>query len=129
MNIYITAILLLLSFNAIAQKQELEKDTLFIKYDDSLLTKFQYTEDNNIYYKIKGTGKRDDFVYLLEQKFYRKLKSKKIQCLKKVLIKSNSYIEKDKLSDWKLAEYLSKYLIFLVKENNYIKVQVVYAIE
>ncbi len=129
MKIYITAILLLLSFNAIAQKQELKKDTLFIKYDDSLLTKFQYTEDNNIYYKIKGTGKRDDFVCLLEQEFYRKLKSKKIQCLKKVLRKSNSYIEKDKLSDWKLAEYLSKYLIFLVKENNYIKVQVVYAVE
>jgi hypothetical protein len=64
--------LLIFSLNSLSQ--ETKKDTLFIKYDNSLLTKFKYPEDDNLYYKIKGTG-NDGFTYFLEDKIYNNLKT------------------------------------------------------
>ena len=118
--------LLIFSLNSLSQ--ETKKDTLFIKYDNSLLTKFKYPEDDNLYYKIKGTG-NDGFTYFLEDKIYNNLKTKKKLCFKSVLRKSDAYYKKGKLGDSKLAKYLGKYIIFLIKENKYIKVKVVQEIK
>ena len=118
--------LLLFSLNSFSQRKH--KDTLFIEYDHYLLTQFQYPEDDTIYYKIKGTG-NDGFTYFLEEKIYYNLKTKDILCFKNVLKKSNAYYKKGKLGDSKLAEYLGRYIIFLIKENKYAKVLVVKEIE
>ena len=117
---------LLLSFYSFSQEQK--KDTLFIKYDNSLLTKFQYPEDDNLYYKIKGTG-NDGFTYFLEEKIYNNLKVKNILCFRKVLKESGAYYKNGKLGDSKLAKYLGKHIIFLIKENKYIRVLIVQEIE
>ena len=106
-----------------------KKDTLFFKYNDKLLLKkWQDPNSKEFSYGIKGTG-NNGLVYLLEQKKYTNLTHKKINCLKNVIENSNSYYKKNKIHDWKLAEYLGKYVIFFVKENKYIKVQVVHEIE
>ena len=118
--------LLLLNFYCFSQEQK--KDTLFIKYNNSLLTKFQYPKDNNFYHKIKGTG-NDGFTYFIEDKIYNNLKTKNILCFKNVLETSDAYLKNNKLLDSKLAKYLEKYIIFLIKENKYIEVQVVHEIE
>lgn len=118
--------MLLLSFYSFSQEQK--KDTLFIEYENSLLTKFQYPGDDNIYYRIKGTG-NDGFTYFMKGEVYTYLKAKKKLCFKNVLKKSNAYYKKGKLVDSKLAEYLGKHVIFLIKENEYINVIVVEEIE
>lgn len=118
--------LLYLSIQSFSQEQK--KDTLFIKYDNYLLTKYTEPIDKYSYYLIKGTGNGEGLISLQEEKIYINLESKKILCLKSVLKKSNAYYENNKLLDWKLVEYLGKYMIFLVKENEYIKVSVVHEI-
>lgn len=119
----------LLSFSIFSYAQKQKKDTLFIRYDTSLLKKYQHPEDKYYYYLIKGTGHKEDIVSLKEEKVYKKLSPDKILCLKDVLKSSNSYYEKDKLHDWKLAKYLGKHIVFLVENEKYIEVQVVYEIE
>ena len=123
----ILCFLLLVCFYSFAQEQK--KDTLFIKYDNSLLTKYTEPIDKYSYYLIKGTGYKEDIVSLEEEKTYTNLKAKSVLCLKSVLKKSNAYYENNKLLDWKLVEYLGEYMIFLVKDKKYIKVQVVHEIE
>lgn len=108
--------------------QEIKKDTLFIEYDNSFLNREQVIGDKDFMYRIKGTG-NDGFVYFLEDKIYGDLRPKNILCFKTALKESNSYYKKDKIGDSKLAEYLGKYEIFLVKENECIRVLVVYEIE
>ena len=118
----------LIFFSFYAFTQEQTKDTLFINYDTSLLTKFQYPEDDNIYYKIKGTG-NDGFTYLLQGEVYTKLKTKKIVSFENVLKKSDAYYKKGKLIDSKLADYLAEYVIFLIKDKISIKILIVHEIE
>ncbi len=119
--------LLFLSLYSFSQEQI--GDTLFIEYDNSLLTKYTQPIDKYNYYLIKGTGNKEELVYLMEYEIYRNLEPKNVQCLKKVLKKSNAYYKNNKLHDSKLANYLGKYVIFLIKENKYIKVQAVLEIE
>ena len=119
---------LMLIINFYSFSQEQNKDTLFIEYKKSLLSKFQYPGDDNIYYRIKGTG-NDGFTYFMVNKVYTNLKEKKILSFKNVLKKSNAYYKKGKLADSKLAEYLGKHIIFLIKKKKYINVIVVEEIE
>ncbi|MGG8496279.1 hypothetical protein ACQY1Q_07660 [Tenacibaculum sp. TC6] len=115
--------------SSIILAQQKKRDTLFIKYDNSLLTKKQLRGEKTYIYVIKGTGNQKDFVYLLEEGMCFNLKPKNVKKFKTILKKSNAYYKKDKLYDWKLAEYLGKYVVFLVKGNKYIKVVVVEGIE
>ena len=108
--------------------QEQQKDTLFIKYDSSLLAKHADPIEKYNYYLIKGTG-NDGLTYLKEIKKYTNLKPNKVLCLKNVLKKSNSYYKKGKIVDSELANYLGKYLVFLKKEKEYIQVLVIQEIE
>lgn len=122
--IYITFFL----FSSTIFAQEKKRDTLFIKYDNYLLNREQVMGEKTFLYRIKGAG-NDGFVYLLEQKRYDNLSPKKVLCFKNILKKSNAYCKKGKISDWKLAAYLGRNIVFLVKENSFIKVQVVHEIE
>ena len=110
-------------FSSVLLAQEQKRDTLFIKYDSSLLTREQVIGEKEFLYRIKGTG-NDGFAFLLEQVSYDNLTPKKILCFKNVLKKSNAYYEKGKLGDSKLVEYLGKYVIILVKGKKYIKVAI-----
>ena len=82
-------------------------------------------------YMIKGTGAREELVYLLEEEIYSNLRPNKVLCFKDVLknsnayFKSNPYFKRDQLDDTKLAEYLGRYVIFLIKGKKYIKVATV----
>ena len=115
--------LLIFSFYSFSQEQE--KDTLFIKYDNSLLTKYTEPIDKYNYYLIKGTENQKDLTFLQEEKKYTNLKHNKTLCLKNILKKSNSYYERGKVRNERLANYLGQYVIFLVKQNEYIKVGIV----
>lgn len=123
MRNFIFIFFMLWSMNSFSQKKQ--KDTLFIKYDNSLIKKFQHPNDENIYYKIKGTGlKNSGFVFLQQEKILYDLNCKKSISLKKVLKNSNAYWKKDILDDMKLGDYLLNYVIILKNKNKYIKVLV-----
>ncbi len=119
-------------FSTVLLAQEQKRDTLFIKYDSSLLNRKYDSIEKTFFYIIKGTGVREELVYLLEKENYFNLKPKNVLCFKNVLKKSNSYFKsnpyykKDQLDDTKLAEYLGKYVIFLIKGKKYIKVATVH---
>lgn len=127
-------IFLITCFGLFAQKQN--KDTLFIKYDNSLLSREFNPIDKYHYYRIKGTG-NNGFVFLIQEEILSDLKPKKIICLKKILKKDEFYFKSPlinqkkigKLNDWKLEKYFSEYFIFLVRNNDFIKVRVEYQIE
>lgn len=116
-------------FSSIVLAQEHKRDTLFIKYDNSLLTRGKLTGENTFVYTIKGTNNSDDFVYLLEQEIYYNLRPNKVLCFKKVLKNSNAYYKKEKLNNSILVKYLGKYDILLIKGKKYIKVAIVHEIE
>ena len=106
-----------------------KKDTLFFKHNDKLLLKkWQDPNSKEFSYGIKGTG-NNGLVYFLEQKTYEDLNQKKIKCLKKALTESNVYYRDNKIDDWKLNQYLDKFVIFLVKGKEFIKVEARYEIE
>ncbi len=105
------------------------KDTLFIANSDKLLLKkWKDPTKSEFSYIVKGSG-NDGLVYLLEKEKYTDLKHQKIICFRNLIEDSNSYYKRNKIDDWKLAEYLGKFVIFLVNGNKYIKVQVVHEIE
>ncbi|WBX78066.1 hypothetical protein PG911_07370 [Tenacibaculum ovolyticum] len=64
----------------LAQKQK--TDTLFIKYDNSLLIRKYDSIEKNFFYIIKGTGVREELVYLLEEKVFYNLRKKTFNVLK-----------------------------------------------
>lgn len=109
--------------------QEQKKDTLFIKYDSSLLTKHTNPIEKYNYYLIKGTENQSDLTFLKEKIIHINLKSKKVLCLKDILKNSNSYYENNKVKNERLANYLGRYLVFLKKEKEYIQVLVIQEIE
>ncbi|QTE21315.1 hypothetical protein [Polaribacter cellanae] len=116
-------------FNLACLSQEKQKDSLFIKFDKSLIDKVKEQNKNSFYYKIKDCDKKEDLVYFLEKKKYYNLKVKKVKCLKEVLKKSNAGSKKNKIDDLKLAKYLSDFLVFFVRRNEFIKVETSYSIE
>ncbi|WP_440881177.1 hypothetical protein [Tenacibaculum sp. C7A-26P2] len=122
-------ILLLFFYTIHSFSQEEAQDTLFIKYDRNLLTRHLDVDNSRYYYLIKGTGNREDLVYFYEYETHKKLSPKKILSFKEVLINSDAYYGKDKLQDSRLAEYLWKYEVILVKGDDYIELGTVYEIE
>lgn len=122
-------ILLLFFYTIHSFSQEEAQDTLFIKYDRNLLTRHLDVDNFRYYYLIKGTGNREDLVYFYEYEIHKKLSPKKILSFKEVLINSDAYYGKDKLQDSRLAEYLWKYEVILVKGDDYIELGTVYEIE
>lgn len=134
MKSYILILSILLSFSSLAQEQL--KDTLFIKYDINLLSSKHDTIEKNTFHIIKGTG-NNGFVYFLEVEKLYNLNHKKINCLKNILRRNeftfkSKYINQDKigkLNDWILAKYFSKYILFLVNDKDFIKVEARYEIE
>ncbi len=115
-------------FSSVLLAQEQKRDTLFIKYDNSLLTRKHDSIEKEFFYLIKGTG-NSGLIYLEEKKVYKNLKPNKTSCFRNILKDSKAYYEKGKLSDPKLVEYLGKYIVFLVKGNKFIKVSIVHEIE
>ncbi|MCL5247541.1 hypothetical protein M4I21_17095 [Cellulophaga sp. 20_2_10] len=122
----ILILIVLLSFNSFSQKKE--KDTMYIKYDKSLLIRERKLGDVDFVYRIKGT-ENNGFVYFLEKEKFTNLKVKEVKCLKKILQESEVHYKNDKLDDWKVAEYFGQFIIFIVDENEFIKVQTWYEIE
>ncbi|PQJ74146.1 hypothetical protein [Polaribacter gangjinensis] len=124
---FILFIILIISSSSSIYGQK--RDTLFINYNDNLLLKkWQDPNNNEFSYRIKGTG-NNGLVYLLEQKKYNNLKHKKIKCLKKFLKKKDIYNKKGKKDDWKLNQFLDKYIIFLVKGKEFTKLEPRYEID
>jgi hypothetical protein len=126
MKTYILIIITLLAFSCLAQEKK--KDTLLIRYDKNLLNREQKIGQKDFLYRIKGTG-NNGFVYFSELKTFKNLKLKNVQCFKQVIKNSKSYYKKEKIDDWKLSNYLGKYIIFLKKRKEYIQVQTWYEIE
>lgn len=127
MKNYIYIIAIILSANCLSQKKQ--KDTLFIKFDDSFFSKVEEKTGNGFYYKIKDFDKKEDLIYFLEKEKYYNLNVKKVKCLREVLKKSKASIKKGYIDDFKLTKYLGDFLVFFVRKNEYIKVETCYAIE
>lgn len=125
--------LLLIPLFLIGQEK---KDTLFIKFDKTLLSKAFNSVDNYYFYRIRDTG-NNGFVFFIQEEIYSELMPKKTICLNKILNKEefhfkSPYINQKKigkLNDWKLENYFNSYIIFLIKKNDFIKVRVAYEIE
>ena len=110
---------LVLSFCSFSQEQQ--PDTLFIRYDAKLLSKHTASVGRYQYYLIEGTG-TSGTISLREIGLYKKLKPKKIVSLSSIFKASKAYLKDGSLSDPILANYLSTYVVFLVKKRKYIKV-------
>lgn len=121
----------------ISLKSQNKKDTLFIKYDFKLLNREQNPISNEYYYLIKDSNIESGYIYFLEKKIHRSNKfntKSKIYCLEKIIKNANAFSKKDKtdLIDSKLFDYFSKKsfkTFFLVKNNEFIEVDIIYEIE
>ncbi|WP_271407347.1 hypothetical protein [Tenacibaculum soleae] len=128
--IYIIALILPLFLKA-----QTKKDTLFIKYDFELLFKIQNPVTKEFKYLIKDSHIESGGIYFLEKKIYINNKKKmKIHCLKDIIKKANAFSKEDMndILDFNLYLYFGKLgykKYFLVKKNEQIEVNVVYAIE
>lgn len=103
------------------------KDTIFIKYDNNLLKKYKEPIDNYNYYLIKDSGTCGTISFE-EKQIYLDLRTNKIYCLKNIIKKAKAYHTKNKykigkIDDCNLANYLGKFTLFFVDENEFIKVQ------
>lgn len=105
-----------------------EKDTLFIKHDSLFFKKTERIEENKTFYFIKGTG--NDGTLLLEiDSLFHNLKPNKIERIEEVLKKSNAYLEKGQLNDYRLGNYLKNFVIFIIEDKHYNLVKLVFEIE
>ena len=105
-----------------------KKDSLFIKYDKTRLSKEKIIGKGGFMYRINGTG-NNGFVYFLEKEKYSNLKKNGVCTMKSILKKAKAYSIKNKIDDWKLFDYLKNNIVFLVKNKQVIKVEVWYEIE
>jgi hypothetical protein len=125
-------ILLIIPLFLIAQKK---KDTLFIKYDSNLLIRGQNPITKEIYYLIKDSKNESGYISFREKNIYTNLIiSSKKHCLKDIILKARAYNDKEQtdLSDDKLFDYFYRDdfdVYFLVKDDKYIEVGIMYAIE
>lgn len=117
----IFSLFITLFFIVFLQAQERAKDTLFFKYDNKYIK--TYAEIPKQYYldDIKAGGSGTFF--LNEVQIVKNLKKKKMLCLKEFVHDPIFYNKKQVLDDNKLAEYLSKHVVYLVRKNEYIQVQ------
>lgn len=125
-------IILLLTSSFLVKAQEC-KDTLFIKYDNRHLKRVQNPITKEYKYFIKDEDNDSEYMFFLEKKVYTYLKTNsKTHCLRRLLRKSKAY-NKKKLDDYAFFNYLSslskKNIYFLKRENLFVKVDLVIAID
>ncbi len=112
------------------------KDSLFIKFDTSLLSRENNLVENSFYYRIEGTG-NNGFTFFKEKKIVLNITPGKVYNLKDLLKDSDIYFtsnhinsqKRELINDWKLLKFFENYIIFLVKNDSLIKVDVIHEIE
>jgi hypothetical protein len=118
-----------LTTTVFSQKTTSNVDTLYIQYEKALLKKERIKGKNNYRYKIKGTGQKEDFTYLLKEFTLLNLQPKKTYKLSEILNDSGALKNTTDLSDWKLFSFFNDKVIFLKENNTYVKVLAVYETE
>ncbi len=121
---------------SISLKSQNKKDTLFIKYDFKLLNRGQNPVSKEYYYLIKDSNVESGYIYFSEKKVYKNgISTKsKIYCLRNIIEKADAFSRKNNedLIDTKLFDYFSKdnfETYFIIKNKEYIEVDIVYEIE
>ncbi|MDO7173440.1 hypothetical protein [Mariniflexile sp. AS56] len=107
------------------------RDTIFIKFNKNILTRKQDVNGKNYYYLIKNLDQDSETTYFSEQQEYLNIEPTEILNLREIIEKSGAYYGKDKFNDFDLFNYFSKagYIVFLVKENKCVKVEINSVIE
>jgi hypothetical protein len=108
------------------------RDTIFIKFDKNILTRKQERNGGKHYYLIKDLDqKKSEITYFSEKKEYPNIKPTEILNLREIIEESGAYYDTNKFNDSVLFNYFSQagYIIFIVKENKCIKVEINSVIE
>jgi len=112
-------VLLTLLFASMLKAQEEKKDTLYFNYDKDYLKAYNNEyEQGTIYLKDSSDVGQGTFFFQATDTLFH-LNPKKVLCLKE-FVRSSKFYNKHKtkkLDDYRLWEYLNRYQIFLVKEN------------
>jgi len=115
-RILICLITILTLFKASSQ----EKDTLFFKFNNKYIIQSLGNENE---YILKDSNEDGTF-FFVKDGVHQNLKYEKKICLKRYVRKSKYYNKSSirKLNDLRLMEHLEKYVIFLIKDDGFIKV-------
>lgn len=136
-NIIKTYALLFLFMSLIPiHAQDHEIDTLYLRHDDPLLSIEKHVSSSARVFRIKGTG-TNGFTYLLEKDVFLKNHGIAVSDLKITFKNSDIYFtsnhinsqKRGLINDWKLLKFFENYIIFLVKNDSLIKVNVIHEIE
>ena len=116
---YLILLLLMIVYHG-TKAQSLDKDTLFFKLDKKYI--IQSLRNENEYF-LKDSNEDGTFFFVKDE-VYKKLKNEKRISLKKYVRKSKYYNRSSfrKLNDLRLMEHFEKYVIFLIKDDDFIKV-------
>ncbi|MGG8498172.1 hypothetical protein ACQY1Q_17360 [Tenacibaculum sp. TC6] len=110
--------------------QERKKDTLFIMYNDSLLTKKSHPIEHYKYYLVNGIRGLSASVYFVEKEIYTDINPIKTVDFVEVLNNSKSYHKNGDIKAYNLYLYLETRTLFLVLDDKKIvSVRPVYEIE
>ncbi len=105
------------------------KDTLFFKFDENYIMPALGLGNEN-HFIIKDSNNEETFFFKKDAE-YKALKYKKKISIKKYIRKSEYYnrASNRKLNNLRLMQHLEKYIVFLIKDEVFIKVTPGVAIE
>lgn len=120
-------------FNTLGQNQKIEqKGVIYLQYDSKLLTRYQHPIDKYFYYFIEKSRKSEGSFWLEEKAInvITQPTQYKVNNLEEVIKRSKSYW-KGVIVGFELYEYLTANYnkIYLIKDDNIIEVEPMYAIE
>jgi len=110
-------VLLTLLFVFTLYAQEQKKDTLYFKLDGEYVNQSLYVPNSYLLEDTIGHHSGIFYFQATDTLFY--LKPKKVLCLKEFVRSSKFYNKHNtkKLDDYRLWEYLDRYQVFLIKED------------
>jgi len=102
------------------------RDTIFLKYDEEILSRKKNPNENEFYYLIDGFASKSELTYFAEKEVYQKLQPKNIKNLQEIINKIKKDNNKNKVRNSDLQNYFSNagYVIFIVKDKKCYKVEI-----
>ncbi len=102
------------------------RDTVFINYDEDILSREKNPNEKEFYYLIDGFEGKSSLTYFSEKEIHPNLESKKIQNLQAIINEIKKDNDQDKLRGSDLFDYFSNagYVIFIVRDNKCYKVEI-----
>lgn len=102
------------------------RDTIYINYDKNILQRKKNPNEEEFFYLINGFASKSTLTYFSEKEIYSNLEPTKIHNLQEIINEISEYNANKRLRGSDIFDHFSKagYVIFIIKEDKYVKVEI-----